>query len=133
VHTAVPTHQTSCVLTGVYGVAILTCSTKLHNNDAVVLLVSGKRTMSVYNALCDLQLAIVVPPMPKDISKLEKKGKLIPIVNSDIFISIKAPHMDNIISKAKNHEFRKYLIPGTVTRMWCVCLPPRGYDDMEAA
>ncbi|KAF8491960.1 hypothetical protein JB92DRAFT_3004774 [Gautieria morchelliformis] len=62
--------------------------------------------------------------MPKDISKppakVTRKGKANPIlvVNSDIFISIKGPHMDNIVSRAKNHEFRKYLIPETVERMW---------------
>ncbi|KAJ6590635.1 hypothetical protein DFH09DRAFT_1423511 [Mycena vulgaris] len=37
---------------------------------------------------------------------------------TDILISIKTPHITNIVSRIKNHEFRKYLIPGIVQRMW---------------
>ncbi|KAJ7045004.1 hypothetical protein C8F04DRAFT_915626, partial [Mycena alexandri] len=36
----------------------------------------------------------------------------------DILISIKTPDVNNIVSRAKNHEFRKYLISRTVERMW---------------
>jgi hypothetical protein len=37
---------------------------------------------------------------------------------ADILISIKPIHIANIASRAKNHEFRKYLIPNSVKRMW---------------
>ncbi|KAF8805183.1 hypothetical protein BYT27DRAFT_7105139 [Phlegmacium glaucopus] len=37
---------------------------------------------------------------------------------SDIVISIKTPHMDNIVSRVKNHEFRKYNISSNIERMW---------------
>ncbi|KAJ7757514.1 hypothetical protein B0H16DRAFT_1536892, partial [Mycena metata] len=42
----------------------------------------------------------------------------------DILISIKTPHMNNIVSRAKNHEFRKYLISRTVERMWLYISSP---------
>ena len=41
-------------------------------------------------------------------------------VKTDIVISIKVQHMDNIVSRVKNHEFRKYNIPSIVERMWYV-------------
>jgi len=37
---------------------------------------------------------------------------------TDILISIKSVHIDNIASRLKTHEFRKYLIPPSVRRMW---------------
>ncbi|KDR70139.1 hypothetical protein GALMADRAFT_254978 [Galerina marginata CBS 339.88] len=37
---------------------------------------------------------------------------------ADILISIKPVHMNNIVERKKNHEFRKYLISNTVERMW---------------
>ncbi|KAH8655745.1 hypothetical protein BX600DRAFT_470251 [Xylariales sp. PMI_506] len=37
---------------------------------------------------------------------------------TDIIISIYPKHVTNIVEQTKNHEFRKYLIPKTVTRMW---------------
>ncbi|KAJ7762419.1 hypothetical protein DFH07DRAFT_739468 [Mycena maculata] len=46
------------------------------------------------------------------------EGKTVVAVKKDILISIKQPHMNNIVSRAKNHEFRKYLIARTVERMW---------------
>ena len=42
----------------------------------------------------------------------------IPIIKSDIIISIRQPHLDHIVSQKKNHEFRGYLLPKTVTRFW---------------
>ena len=41
---------------------------------------------------------------------------------TDIIISIKIPHMDNIVSRVKNHEFRKYNISSNIERMWYVIL-----------
>ncbi|KAJ7837403.1 hypothetical protein B0H14DRAFT_3702831 [Mycena olivaceomarginata] len=35
-----------------------------------------------------------------------------------ILISIKSQHMNNIVARSKNHEFRNYPISRTVERMW---------------
>jgi hypothetical protein len=43
---------------------------------------------------------------------------------ADILISIKPIHMAHIVSRAKNHEFRKYLIPTSVKRMWLYTSSP---------
>jgi hypothetical protein len=43
---------------------------------------------------------------------------------ADILISIKPIHMAHIVSRVKNHEFRKYLIPTSVTRMWLYTSSP---------
>ncbi|QSZ35866.1 hypothetical protein DSL72_006988 [Monilinia vaccinii-corymbosi] len=37
---------------------------------------------------------------------------------SDIFISIYPTHVENIISRKKDHEFRSYTFPATVSRIW---------------
>ncbi|KAL3425372.1 hypothetical protein PVAG01_02163 [Phlyctema vagabunda] len=68
---------------------------------------------------------------------------------TDILISIHPQHVAHIVARTKNHEFRKYLIPTTVTRMWiyetaptsavqyCVVIPPGkppgalAEDDLE--
>ncbi|KAK6598745.1 hypothetical protein H4I96_07949 [Botrytis cinerea] len=38
--------------------------------------------------------------------------------SSDVFISIYPANMENIISREKNHEFRSYSFPATVSRIW---------------
>ena len=43
-----------------------------------------------------------------------------PTSKADIVISIKPKFMNLIVDRAKNHEFRKYLISPTVERMWYV-------------
>ncbi|KAL7271741.1 hypothetical protein RUND412_005481 [Rhizina undulata] len=43
---------------------------------------------------------------------------------TDILISIKTEQMANIASRAKTHEFRKYLLPATVTTMWFYTTSP---------
>ncbi|KAL2875010.1 hypothetical protein SGCOL_009854 [Colletotrichum sp. CLE4] len=43
---------------------------------------------------------------------------------TDIFISIHPEHMDAIVAGEKNHEFRNYRIPHTVTRMWLYITKP---------
>ncbi|KAK2049765.1 hypothetical protein LZ31DRAFT_548943 [Colletotrichum somersetense] len=43
---------------------------------------------------------------------------------TDIFISIHPEHMEEIISGRKNHEFRNYKIPHTVSRMWLYITQP---------
>jgi hypothetical protein len=37
---------------------------------------------------------------------------------SDILISVQPQHLANIVSRRKNHEFRKDLLPDSVKRMW---------------
>lgn len=37
---------------------------------------------------------------------------------ADIFMSIKPEHMHNIAIGAKNHEYRRYLLPSSVRRIW---------------
>ncbi len=40
------------------------------------------------------------------------------VCKSDIIIAIHPRHIANILSRVKNHEFRKYLLPAEVTRFW---------------
>lgn len=40
------------------------------------------------------------------------------ICKSDIVIAIHPKHVANIVSRVKNHEFRKYLLPAEVRRLW---------------
>jgi hypothetical protein len=44
---------------------------------------------------------------------------------ADILISIMPVHMANIASRIKTHEFRKYLIPASVKRMWLYTTAPK--------
>lgn len=37
---------------------------------------------------------------------------------NDIFMSIKPEHMHNIATGVKNHEYRRYLLPSSVRRIW---------------
>ncbi|KAJ5549683.1 hypothetical protein N7535_002380 [Penicillium sp. DV-2018c] len=39
-------------------------------------------------------------------------------LSSDILMSIKPEHMSNIASGAKNHEYRGYLLPRRIHRIW---------------
>ncbi|GKT57855.1 hypothetical protein ColTof4_09837 [Colletotrichum tofieldiae] len=43
---------------------------------------------------------------------------------TDIFISIHPEHMEEIVAGRKNHEFRNYKIPHTVSRMWLYITQP---------
>jgi predicted transcriptional regulator len=47
----------------------------------------------------------------------------------DILISIKPMYMGYIIDRTKNHEFRKYLIPNHVRRMWYVFAASTNYNS----
>lgn len=40
------------------------------------------------------------------------------VCKSDIIISIHPQHVANIVNCVKNHEFRKYLLPAEVRRLW---------------
>jgi predicted transcriptional regulator len=42
----------------------------------------------------------------------------------DIFMSIKPEHMSNIVSGTKNHEYRSYLLPSDVSRIWFYTTTP---------
>ena len=44
--------------------------------------------------------------------------------SSDIFMSIKPEHMRNIASGVKNHEYRGYLLPSSVRRIWFYTTAP---------
>jgi hypothetical protein len=39
-------------------------------------------------------------------------------VKTDIIIAIRPQHVANIVRRVKNHEYRKYLIPYSVERLW---------------
>lgn len=43
---------------------------------------------------------------------------------ADIVISVKSEHMNNIVSRLKTHEFRKFLIPEFTKRMWFYVMAP---------
>jgi len=66
-----------------------------------------------------------VRPFP-DTTSLSSQGipiTLLPIMvpmapARDIIISIHPQHVANIVSRAKNHEFRNYLLPPSVKRLW---------------
>ncbi|KAK3903632.1 hypothetical protein C8A05DRAFT_14404 [Staphylotrichum tortipilum] len=42
----------------------------------------------------------------------------LPPCRTDILISIHPRHVANIVARVKNHEFRKYLLPSDVCRLW---------------
>ncbi|TGO14155.1 hypothetical protein BTUL_0057g00210 [Botrytis tulipae] len=44
--------------------------------------------------------------------------------SSDVFVSIYPTHVENIISREKNHEFRSYSFPATVSRIWIYQIRP---------
>lgn len=43
---------------------------------------------------------------------------------TDIIMSIKPEHMNNIVSQVKNHEYRNYLLPSTVRCIWLYTSAP---------
>ncbi|KAI9370280.1 hypothetical protein BJX61DRAFT_100816 [Aspergillus egyptiacus] len=43
---------------------------------------------------------------------------------TDILMSIKPEHMSNIAIGRKNHEYRRYLLPATVRRVWLYTTAP---------
>ena len=46
--------------------------------------------------------------------------------NADIFISMHPQHVDRIVDSTKNHEFRNYRFPETVSRLWIYTTKPVG-------
>jgi hypothetical protein len=61
--------------------------------------------------------------MPKVKPSKPKRGKL-KTSHSDIFMSIKPEHIANIASRLKNHEYRRYLLPPSVRRIWFYTCAP---------
>ncbi|KAL4877119.1 hypothetical protein BJY04DRAFT_198990 [Aspergillus karnatakaensis] len=57
-------------------------------------------------------------PSPSSRSSSAKTGK------HDILMSIKPEHMTNIANRTKNHEYRRYLLPSTVQRIWFYTTAP---------
>lgn len=43
---------------------------------------------------------------------------------TDIFMSIRPEHISNIASRLKTHEFRNYLLPASVQRIWFYTVAP---------
>ncbi|KAF4759750.1 hypothetical protein N7455_003396 [Penicillium solitum] len=43
---------------------------------------------------------------------------------SDIFMSIKPEHVQNIASGSKNHEYRSYLLPSSIQHIWFYTTSP---------
>jgi hypothetical protein len=39
-------------------------------------------------------------------------------VDTDVLLAIKPEHLANIISREKNHEYRKYRLKDGVSRLW---------------
>lgn len=46
------------------------------------------------------------------------------VSHADIFMSIKPEHMANIASGAKNHEYRRYLLPSSIHYIWFYASAP---------
>ncbi|KIJ38988.1 hypothetical protein M422DRAFT_32862 [Sphaerobolus stellatus SS14] len=57
-------------------------------------------------------------PKVKSDRTSKTKSEATPTVKTDILMSIKQEHMNNIVSRKKNHEFRKYLISENIERIW---------------
>ncbi|OXV10758.1 hypothetical protein Egran_01483 [Elaphomyces granulatus] len=55
--------------------------------------------------------------MPKAKSSTPR-ARHVNLSHTDIFMSIKPEHMANIATRLKNHEYRRYLLPSSVRRIW---------------
>ncbi|KAJ0163210.1 hypothetical protein CTA2_3343 [Colletotrichum tanaceti] len=61
-----------------------------------------------------------IPP-PPPATKSKSKSKLVTAsdrVTTDVLLAIKPVHLANIITRQKNHEYRKYRLRDEVTRLW---------------
>ena len=52
--------------------------------------------------------------------------------HGDIFMSIRPEHMHSIATSAKNHEYRRYLLPSTVRRIWFYTTAPNSRIEYVA-
>lgn len=55
---------------------------------------------------------------------LNPKTRAITTGNGDIFMSIKPERITNIAVGAKNHEYRRYLFPSSIRRIWFYTTAP---------
>ncbi|KAJ2901287.1 uncharacterized protein MKZ38_001996 [Zalerion maritima] len=46
------------------------------------------------------------------------------VPREDIFISIHPEHVQSIAARTKNHEYRNYLLPSTISRLWVYTTAP---------
>jgi len=53
-----------------------------------------------------------------DSKRSSPRARHVKLLRADIFMSIKPAHMGNIAARLKNHEYRRYLLPATVHRIW---------------
>jgi len=56
--------------------------------------------------------------MPKVAPLRNRQSGNVKTSHADIFMSIKPEHITNIASRLKNHEYRRYLLPSSVHRIW---------------
>jgi hypothetical protein len=54
-------------------------------------------------------------PDSKSSNTLSRKTR---VARTDIFMSIKPEHINNIAARLKNHEYRGYLLPSSVHHIW---------------
>lgn len=47
-----------------------------------------------------------------------------PVTNTDILMSIRPEHLNDIRAGVKNHEFRSYLLQASVERIWLYTTAP---------
>lgn len=62
--------------------------------------------------------------MPKEAKPSKHPAAKTPTSQTDIFMSIKPEHITNIASGRKNHEYRQYLLPPTIRRIWFYTTAP---------
>lgn len=63
--------------------------------------------------------------LPHIIIIMAKAKSLIPRTgHGDIFMSIRPEHIHSIATSAKNHEYRRYLLPSSVRRIWFYTTAP---------
>ncbi|WEW56706.1 hypothetical protein PRK78_002154 [Emydomyces testavorans] len=60
------------------------------------------------------------------------KSQAVRTGNKDIFMSIKPEHINNIAAGTKNHEYRHYLLPSSVRRIWFYTTAPISRIDYVA-
>ncbi|PGG95012.1 hypothetical protein AJ79_10319 [Helicocarpus griseus UAMH5409] len=81
---------------------------------------NGSLQGSSHTTISDNKHRISKKPQPaksKSKSKSKSTGPIDRIL-TDVILSIKPLHLGNIVSRQKNHEYRKYRLRDGVTRLW---------------
>jgi predicted transcriptional regulator len=75
---------------------------------------------TITNIKRHLAVNVTIPHsiQPSSMPKVKPKAEKIKTSHADIFMSIKPEHIANIASRLKNHEYRRYLLPSSVRRIW---------------